>query len=78
MPPLLQSLIARPIVFWISSPLSWKTEMGGAEAPITQEEIASNLLCDLDIHKSMGLDGDPPKCTGAGRITCHAAFSHYQ
>lgn len=27
------------------------------KTPITQEEIASNLLCNLDIHKSMGLDG---------------------
>lgn len=30
--------------------------MEGTEAPIIQEEITSNLLCDLNIHKSMGLD----------------------
>lgn len=27
------------------------------EALIIQKEIASNLLCNLDIHKSLGLDG---------------------
>jgi len=32
--------------------------------PIIQEEAASNLLCHLDIHKSMGPDGIHPAVLG--------------
>jgi len=30
--------------------------------PIIQEEAVNNLLCHLDTHKSMGLDGSIQEC----------------
>lgn len=32
-----------------------------SEAPIIQEAMASDLLCKLDTHKSMGLEGMPQR-----------------
>ena len=61
MPSLPQSLIVRPVILRVLSPLSWKT---GTESriypPIIQEEILNDLLCHLDTHKSMGPDGIHP------------------
>jgi len=31
------------------------------KCPIIQEEAVNDLLCHLDIHKSMGLDGIHPR-----------------
>ncbi|KAK4825282.1 hypothetical protein QYF61_026083 [Mycteria americana] len=52
-----ESLIVRPVIPRVVSPLSWKT---GTEnrinPPIIQEEAVNDLLCHLDTHKSMGPD----------------------
>lgn len=53
MPSLSQSLIARTIVFKVSSVLIWEQH----KTPIIQEGMSSNLLSNLNLHKSMGLDG---------------------
>ena len=61
MPSLPQSLIARLVVLRESSLLSQKTETGRMTPPAFQEEIVSELLHYIDIHKSMGPDGIHPR-----------------
>ncbi|KAK4810005.1 LOW QUALITY PROTEIN: hypothetical protein QYF61_004912 [Mycteria americana] len=61
-----ESLIVRPVVLGVPSPLSWKTagvfQLGEQnEAPMIQGEMVTNLLLHLDTHKSMGPDGIHPR-----------------
>ena len=61
MPSLPQSLITRLVVLRESSLLSQKTETGRTTPPAFQEEVVSDLLHHIDIHKSVGLDGIHPR-----------------
>ena len=56
MPSLPQSLIATLVVLRESSLLSQKRDWEN-NPPAIQEEIVSDLLHHIDIHKSMGPDG---------------------
>lgn len=62
---LVLSLLVKPFILRVRSPLSWKTGMGKRIKPpqvmgrmeVSKEETFSNLLLHLDSHKSMGPDG---------------------
>lgn len=57
-----QSLLVRPVALWVPSFLSWKIGTRiSKRAPIIHEEIVSDLIDHLDIHKSMGADGIQPR-----------------
>ena len=71
MPSLPQSLITRLVILRESSLLSQKTETGRMTPPAFQEEVVSDLLHHIDIHKSMGPDGIHPRALKelAGMLT---------
>lgn len=77
MPFLPRSLIVK-CVFWVTSPLSWKTGMGNRRKTPVQGKMVNNLIHHLDMNTSFGLDGIHQRVLRElEEITHWASFHHY-